>query len=99
MRHEPCDAVAETARIPERKSTRLNSRHANIPYAVFCLKKKISTSSPPSLSRFSLPFFLCVSSLIPSHPPFLISSYPPTPPTPPTPPPSSPPPSTYDPKC
>src|SRR3712207_8632844 len=25
---------------PERKSTRLNSRHANISYAVFCLKKK-----------------------------------------------------------
>src|SRR3712207_8785824 len=26
---------------PDRKSTRLNSSHANIPYAVFCLKKKI----------------------------------------------------------
>src|SRR3712207_977942 len=25
---------------PERKSTRLNSSHANISYAVFCLKKK-----------------------------------------------------------
>src|SRR3712207_7352255 len=25
---------------PDRKSTRLNSSHANIPYAVFCLKKK-----------------------------------------------------------
>src|SRR3712207_6901046 len=24
----------------DRKSTRLNSSHANIPYAVFCLKKK-----------------------------------------------------------
>src|SRR3712207_7016672 len=24
-----------------RKSTRLNSSHANIPYAVFCLKKKV----------------------------------------------------------
>src|SRR3712207_8981189 len=24
---------------PDRKSTRLNSRHANIPYAVFCLNK------------------------------------------------------------
>src|SRR3712207_7841489 len=30
-------------RVPEqdRKSTRLNSSHANISYAVFCLKKKI----------------------------------------------------------
>src|SRR3712207_7941850 len=26
----------------DRKSTRLNSSHANISYAVFCLKKKIS---------------------------------------------------------
>src|SRR3712207_7805877 len=29
----------------DRKSTRLNSSHANIPYSVFCLKKKIITSS------------------------------------------------------
>src|SRR3712207_7358323 len=27
---------------PDRKSTRLNSSHANISYAVFCLKKKRS---------------------------------------------------------
>src|SRR3712207_7013271 len=27
-------------RLPDRKSTRLNSSHANISYAVFCLKKK-----------------------------------------------------------
>src|SRR3712207_7010009 len=26
--------------VPDRKSTRLNSSHANISYAVFCLKKK-----------------------------------------------------------
>src|SRR3712207_7479690 len=31
---------------PDRKSTRLNSSHANISYAVFCLKKKIY---PPPL--------------------------------------------------
>src|SRR3712207_7057011 len=29
------------SRLPDRKSTRLNSSHANISYAVFCLKKKI----------------------------------------------------------
>src|SRR3712207_7621849 len=29
----------------DRKSTRLNSSHANISYAVFCLKKKTSTSA------------------------------------------------------
>src|SRR3712207_8714830 len=36
----------------DRKSTRLNSSHANISYAVFCLKKKITTqpaSSSPSV--------------------------------------------------
>src|SRR3712207_7549967 len=30
----------------DRKSTRLNSSHANISYAVFCLKKKTKTSMP-----------------------------------------------------
>src|SRR3712207_7145641 len=30
---------------PDRKSTRLNSSHANISYAVFCLKKKKKTKS------------------------------------------------------
>src|SRR3712207_7313620 len=29
----------------DRKSTRLNSSHANISYAVFCLKKKKSTTN------------------------------------------------------
>src|SRR3712207_7979409 len=35
----------------DRKSTRLNSSHANISYAVFCLKKKkkIKTKTYPSL--------------------------------------------------
>src|SRR3712207_7047901 len=35
----------------DRKSTRLNSSHANISYAVFCLKKKTTPSRP--LPRFS----------------------------------------------
>src|SRR3712207_6922969 len=36
------DAKGVTAlqRVKDRKSTRLNSSHANISYAVFCLKKK-----------------------------------------------------------
>src|SRR3712207_7099891 len=40
------DPWAETAHrhAPDRKSTRLNSSHANISYAVFCLKKKIKQS-------------------------------------------------------
>src|SRR5947209_15172156 len=32
--------AARRARARDRKSTRLNSSHANISYAVFCLKKK-----------------------------------------------------------
>src|SRR3712207_8192449 len=34
------DEVVELALTADRKSTRLNSSHANISYAVFCLKKK-----------------------------------------------------------
>src|SRR3712207_7115271 len=38
------DADEQPARRPaDRKSTRLNSSHANISYAVFCLKKKKNT--------------------------------------------------------
>src|SRR5258707_11334460 len=33
-------AAKRTPRGKDRKSTRLNSRHANISYGVFCLKKK-----------------------------------------------------------
>src|SRR3712207_8693734 len=37
----PAQAAAlRTATTADRKSTRLNSSHANISYAVFCLKKK-----------------------------------------------------------
>src|SRR2546422_3488210 len=39
---------------PDRKSTRLNSSHGYISYAVFCLKKKktqISPSKQPTLSQ------------------------------------------------
>src|SRR3712207_7066733 len=35
------DDGADGERDEDRKSTRLNSSHANISYAVFCLKKKI----------------------------------------------------------
>src|SRR3712207_7032848 len=37
---EERDADDERLRVGDRKSTRLNSSHANISYAVFCLKKK-----------------------------------------------------------
>src|SRR5258707_5022876 len=37
----------------DRKSTRLNSSHANISYAVFCLKKKININATtrPSIAK------------------------------------------------
>src|SRR3712207_8049632 len=49
-RHMRADATPELERInahhnfTDRKSTRLNSSHANISYAVFCLKKKYNLS-------------------------------------------------------
>src|SRR5256886_11144172 len=46
----------------DRKSTRLNSSHSQISYAVFCLKKK-KNKSTANFSRFSirylLVFFFC----------------------------------------
>src|SRR3712207_7446760 len=42
------DAGVGHGRLLDRKSTRLNSSHANISYAVFCLKKKNNTCRPPS---------------------------------------------------
>src|SRR3712207_8423033 len=41
------DGVGVHQLVEDRKSTRLNSSHANISYAVFCLKKKNKT--PPTL--------------------------------------------------
>src|SRR3712207_7697380 len=40
----------ERGRRQDRKSTRLNSSHANISYAVFCLKKKKHTTIPIATS-------------------------------------------------
>src|SRR3712207_7050865 len=39
-RKAPVQLLRLGAGHPDRKSTRLNSSHANISYAVFCLKKK-----------------------------------------------------------
>src|SRR3712207_9024477 len=45
----PADPAARRTRLlglgRDRKSTRLNSSHANISYAVFCLKKKTTHST------------------------------------------------------
>src|SRR3712207_7488455 len=51
--YSPNDLVAD------RKSTRLNSSHANISYAVFCLKKKTYTQRTPTY--LYLPLYSLVS--------------------------------------
>src|SRR3712207_7544308 len=50
---ESCPLVkdAEEPSTQDRKSTRLNSSHANISYAVFCLKKKNSYTVHISLVK------------------------------------------------
>src|SRR3712207_7147735 len=40
---QPVEENLAQLRVRDRKSTRLNSSHANISYAVFCLKKKKNT--------------------------------------------------------
>src|SRR5436305_9519265 len=47
-------AAAVAAAVLDRKSTRLNSSHVRISYAVFCLKKKKSDSTP-ALSTITTP--------------------------------------------
>src|SRR3712207_7149439 len=48
--------------VGDRKSTRLNSSHANISYAVFCLKKKTYFLFPIFLSSSSITSFSRISS-------------------------------------
>src|SRR5690554_7363414 len=47
------DLEAYTVGEEDRKSTRLNSSHVRISYAVFCLKKKTWTKSSPATKRAS----------------------------------------------
>src|SRR3712207_7778443 len=52
---------AANAMTQDRKSTRLNSSHANISYAVFCLKKKNTSVSPSFRCLFIfLHLLLCI---------------------------------------
>src|SRR3712207_7828270 len=46
MKEKVNDALKQHFRPEDRKSTRLNSSHANISYAVFCLKKKQDVDAP-----------------------------------------------------
>src|SRR3712207_8122468 len=45
------ESVRDVTVVIDRKSTRLNSSHANISYAVFCLKKKVEIERAGTLPR------------------------------------------------
>src|SRR2546430_8157458 len=49
------DGGEDRARLRDRKSTRLNSSHSQISYAVFCLKKKKKKSMKSSCSPQTSP--------------------------------------------
>src|SRR3712207_6847446 len=46
IRLKASNAIDANIRTKDRKSTRLNSSHANISYAVFCLKNNTRTQAP-----------------------------------------------------
>src|SRR5690348_17731408 len=50
---------AEATGMADRKSTRLNSSHPSISYAVFCLKKKNSPQACSSLPTMAVTRHLC----------------------------------------
>src|SRR3712207_5863767 len=52
LRGESCARRRRPEPAEDRKSTRLNSSHANISYAVFCLKKKTSYKNSPYTQPF-----------------------------------------------
>src|SRR2546430_12574654 len=61
-RRDPRDGNAGSTRSPrDRKSTRLNSSHSQISYAVFCLKKKknINTTEQTKLKNDSCTQYAC----------------------------------------
>src|SRR2546429_3442307 len=49
--HHLHELLEGDAGLPDRKSTRLNSSHGYISYAVFCLKKKKQTAHSQELNR------------------------------------------------
>src|SRR3712207_7005616 len=56
--HKARDSQLTGFRAADRKSTRLNSSHAHISYAVFCLKKKTSFT-PTSTTLYPQSSSLC----------------------------------------
>src|SRR3712207_6898170 len=65
LRRPPARQLVASPAAPDRKSTRLNSSHANISYAVFCLKKK---KQPLAVSTYvRCPVFRRYESLSKKH--------------------------------
>src|SRR2546430_4282785 len=54
------EVLPHVAPVADRKSTRLNSSHSQISYAVFCLKKKTASADP-----FALPGALLARTRVP----------------------------------
>src|SRR2546430_7551024 len=61
--------LTSTAALGDRKSTRLNSSHSQISYAVFCLKKKknANTTHAVTIKVPSLSSQIIVGHFLPSH--------------------------------
>src|SRR2546430_13519862 len=53
LHHAPEPAIEVFSKGKDRKSTRLNSSHSQISYAVFCLKKKNNRTLPYMRTRAS----------------------------------------------
>src|SRR5690349_24948019 len=51
VRHDVNKDIKASEHGQDRKSTRLNSSHVEISYAVFCLKKKKNTNNPNTLNK------------------------------------------------
>src|SRR5256886_8201049 len=57
------DAI-EFVRVEDRKSTRLNSSHSQISYAVFCLKKKKKNNKQPNSTNDKLKYEVGIAKLL-----------------------------------
>src|SRR2546430_11491032 len=53
LRRLPVLIFSSSSLLRDRKSTRLNSSHSQISYAVFCLKKKTTPIAPSSVQNVS----------------------------------------------
>src|SRR2546421_7316643 len=61
---EGSDTLGNVAKAVDRKSTRLNSSHDQISYAVFCLKKKKNAAYVPLNTEAASDFFMTRSPVV-----------------------------------